>query len=418
MSKKNILFVHYGDNWIRGSEKCLIDLVLNLNPEKFNAYVWTNNSSLAAMLKEQDVEVVYGHFTILFGWDSPKFDISNFFSLLKEGKRLIRKLHIDLIHCNSGAPNQWMSHLSKWLQIPLVLHLHSPYQMRDRLSLFFHQAPTIVGVSDYVIERLRTEVEDTTSVRVIANGVEECDDLNTPSLRNLLLIPDDHFLLVSTGSLIKRKGMDLIIQSLKIARKENPKLHLVILGDGPERNDLKSLIGSNNKYIHLFGEVKQASAYFYQGVDAFVSGAREEAFGLVAAEAGMARLPVIAPRIGGLKGVVKHGETGLLYEQGNVKQMARAMLILSKNSDLCYTLGQGGQLRCRSEFSLNRYVADFENLYEENLSKEYQTRNGLGSTIALLITKVYSVFSYKLRQKISYLAANITSKLSNKEVGI
>ena len=369
-SKKNILFVHYGENWIRGSEKCLIDLVNNIDHEKFNILVWSNNKKLLSHIEQRGFLTVESSFSILLGWGRRRFDVFGYAHQLYRCWKLIKEYHVDIIHCNGGAPNQWVIPIAKLLKIPVVSHLHSPYLLRDRLSLFLHQASISVGVSRYVVENILDDGVTENRVRVISNGVEiDHSPIETYSLRSMLKIPSDAFVFVSIGSLIKRKGMDIVINAFNKACDANNgsgrELHLIIIGSGPEQEQLKALSKDNFRCIHLVGEVNNASRLLYRDANAYVSGAREEAFGLVFVEAGVASVPVIAPNTGGIKDIVHHGSTGVLYEPENISQLTRAMLTLSGNKVLCQFFSERAYRRCTKYFGLKRYVSSFEKIYDE-----------------------------------------------------
>ena len=51
--KKTLLFVHYGNDWIRGSEICLINLIKSINHQKYNCILWCNQQCLADKVQKQ-----------------------------------------------------------------------------------------------------------------------------------------------------------------------------------------------------------------------------------------------------------------------------------------------------------------------------------------------------------------------------
>lgn len=73
---------------------------------------------------------------------------------------------------------------------------------------------------------------------------------------------------------------------------------------------------------------------------------------MVAIEAMRASIPVIASRQGGLMDVVLDGETGLLVTPGDAKELADAISALVGDSDRRHRMGQAGQQRQRSVFTI------------------------------------------------------------------
>ena len=57
-AKKKILFVHYGESAVRGSEVCLVNLIGNIDREQFKPIVWCNSLELACQLKRFEIEVI------------------------------------------------------------------------------------------------------------------------------------------------------------------------------------------------------------------------------------------------------------------------------------------------------------------------------------------------------------------------
>ncbi|MBF4432044.1 glycosyltransferase, partial [Vibrio anguillarum] len=78
-------------------------------------------------------------------------------------------------------------------------------------------------------------------IHVIHNGIdtERLELLPAMDLRQRLQLDDDAFLFISVGSLIKRKGMDRLLQAMRFFVLEHPNAHLIIVGDGPERKSLE-----------------------------------------------------------------------------------------------------------------------------------------------------------------------------------
>lgn len=120
-------------------------------------------------------------------------------------------------------------------------------------------------------------------------------------MRQQLGIDSSAFVLATSGSLIHRKGVDLIIDSLHKLDAVMLNIHLIVIGEGEERAQLEQQANHlqlhNN--IHFLGERDNVVGLLKSGMDAYISGARDEAFGLALIEASLAKLPVIAPMVGG-----------------------------------------------------------------------------------------------------------------------
>lgn len=126
----------------------------------------------------------------------------------------------------------------------------------------------------------------------------------------------DYFLAV--GRLMHYKRFDLIIQAFN---KLN--LPLLIIGNGPELENLKSIVKSS-KIDFLTSVTDEQLIILYNGAQAFIFPQIED-FGLVAAEAQACGTPVIALNQGGGKEIVSDEETGILFNNQNVDDLIMAI---------------------------------------------------------------------------------------------
>ncbi|WDD96827.1 glycosyltransferase family 4 protein [Thalassomonas actiniarum] len=362
-----VLFVHYGDEWIRGSEQCLLDLLTFLNRDKFFPVVWCNSQRMYLAVLALKIEAIYEPFPLLLGWKAPFFDINGFMRLIKRGKTLVDHYNIRLIHSNSGAPCQWLNFVARSRKLPLVAHLHSRYPLRDRLTLGLCQVSKVIAVSPPVARQLTDIGMPESRVTTVANGIDgqKFNRAKAIDLRSMLKLDKKDFLLFSTGSLIKRKGMDLVIAATDLVKKSGVPVKLIIAGGGSEQANLAAWIKQLGleQDVFLLGERQDLPALLKGGIDIFVSGAREEAFGLVLAEAGLNALPVIAPAVGGIPFVIRHKQTGLLIPPEDPQIMAEKIIQLYRDPTLRLTLGLAGKKHTRDNFLIAGYVANIQACY-------------------------------------------------------
>ena len=135
------------------------------------------------------------------------------------------------------------------------------------------------------------------------------------------------FRFVSTGSLIHRKGMDLLLECFTSFYKKHPDTCLDICGDGPLRPELNHYIAEHGLEgcVALKGMCsREQMAAVYQESAAFVLPSRVETFGVVYIEAMAAGLPVIATRCLGPEDFVTP-ENGLLIPVDDKNALINAM---------------------------------------------------------------------------------------------
>ncbi|MBN2475609.1 MAG: glycosyltransferase family 4 protein [Pirellulales bacterium] len=127
------------------------------------------------------------------------------------------------------------------------------------------------------------------------------------------------------GHLASIKAVDVL---LKAAAQLTEVPEIVLVGDGPQRADLESLAGrlGIGKRVRFVGAVPyNRIADHLQAFSVLVFPTRQESLGLVAVEAMACGVPVIASRIPALVEYIREGVNGLLFEPGNVNELAVAI---------------------------------------------------------------------------------------------
>ncbi|CAH0536151.1 glycosyltransferase family 4 protein [Vibrio marisflavi] len=372
MSKpQNVLLVHYGGNWIRGSERCLLDLVTSLDKTRFTPIIWTNSHCLHFELSKLGFHSKLNEFPILFGWTAPRWNISGWRALIRKARSYIRLHDIDLIHVNSAAPCQWMVPAAKKEGIPLVTQLHSDYPARDRLTLGLHHSPHIITVSKAISEHLLQDGYPSHNLSVVHNGVNisRLSDQKPIDVKQHLGLSDDQFVFATVGSLIHRKGLDRVFSALKHVLVEKPNTHLLVVGDGSLRNHLEHMTDylRISRNVHFIGEQNNVFAWL-KGCDGYVSGARREAFGLVFVEAALAKLPIVAPIEGGITEILTHEKNAILYKNSGIRPIYQAMERVLSERELSDEIAQNAQQHILDNYQISINTSKIERIYTSLLT--------------------------------------------------
>ncbi len=163
-------------------------------------------------------------------------------------------------------------------------------------------------------------------VRVIPSGVDVPDDARDPD-------EPPHVLYV--GRLSKEQGILDLVQAAH-------RLPLVVVGDGPLRNDVPAALG--------FVPHDELGA-FYERASVIACPSHREGFGVVAVEAMAHGRPVVASAVGGLRDIVADGETGMLVPPGDIASLRSALERLLGDAELRRSMGEAARARVREHFS-------------------------------------------------------------------
>lgn len=114
------------------------------------------------------------------------------------------------------------------------------------------------------------------------------------AIRHSLGLPDDAVVVIHVGRLVPQKNHDRLFTVVANARRRDPRLHLVVVGDGPLREHLKqrSQEADLRGHVHLLGNRSDVPALL-RAADRFCFPSTDEGLGLAAVEAQAAGLPVV-----------------------------------------------------------------------------------------------------------------------------
>jgi len=154
------------------------------------------------------------------------------------------------------------------------------------------------------------------------------------------------------------KGHALLLNAFPKVLMKFPDAQLLIFGDGPDKELLAQLAEdlkiTNN--VHWAGQQSSNEVYkLYSVMDIVAVPSVFEGFGLVAAEAMAAGLPVVGTNVGGLAEVIEDGKTGYLVPPGNSMAIADALVQLLSDPEMAVAMGNRGQVRARQQFSMEQF---------------------------------------------------------------
>jgi glycosyltransferase involved in cell wall biosynthesis len=290
---------------------------------------------------------------------------------------IFRRERFDLVHTHLFHADVAGRLAAIHAAVPHVVHSVHVAEGRFRPWQFFW-ARMMADVCDRIVA-VSYAVRDFHSSRcglpadrytVIPNGIDASAYRHDPAKRHALrrrlgLTPSD-ILVAFVGRLDHQKGIDVLLSAASHLGARGKPIHLVIAGDGPQRSLVENFIahGEGGRFCRWLG--------FYQDVQGVLSAAdlfalpsRWEGFGLAAAEAMAAGLPVIATSVPGLQEVLDFGRAGAMIPSEDVITLTEAIERLSAEPAIRRSLGEVGRRRVVENYSIESNIAAHERLYEE-----------------------------------------------------
>ena len=239
------------------------------------------------------------------------------------------------------------------------------------LRIFSFAADRFIAIAPNVADYLRNTAKiSPQKVITINNGVQiprQVSEGEIQNLKNQYAITGDDFIVGTVGRLENEvKKFTDILEAIK--QLGLPRLKLLLVGGGRDEQLLKDKtreLGIEGQVI--FTGYQFDTAPFYKLMNVFCIASQREGFGLVAAEAMLHRLPVIATKVGGLQNVVVHDETGILIKPNHPKDIALAVSKLYNDPQLLDSFADKGFKRAMDNYTEERYVNEVEALYLELL---------------------------------------------------
>jgi glycosyltransferase involved in cell wall biosynthesis len=170
--------------------------------------------------------------------------------------------------------------------------------------------------------------------------------------------------LIYIGRLKKYKNVETTIKAMPLIRKNVPNARLVIIGSGDHQPDLQRLTEAMglNDVVEFKGFIKQDEKVNYlRRAHISVYPSLKEGWGLTNIEANACGTAVLAARVEGLRDSVDEGNSGLLFEFGNVDAFAALATKMLGSDELRKSLEMGG-LRWAANFSWDKAARATEDI--------------------------------------------------------
>ncbi|MEE3368086.1 MAG: glycosyltransferase [Planctomycetota bacterium] len=318
-----------------------LPLVLDLGGPKRRGFRWDIFSKLRNHLKALNPDVVQAN----------AFNALKFTAL----SRITTRATWPLVYRNVGLASQWVTRPGQKLWGRQLLK----------------QVAKVISVSAASRRDFSTTYQiPKADIAVLNQGVVIPRPFPKATWRNRLtqLVdrPDASFLLVHVGNFSPEKNHLGLLQAFGVVVSSHPAAQLVLLGDGPMRQQVAAEathlgLAAN---VHLPG-AQAAAADLAGGADAMLISSHVEGIPGVLLEAYARNVPAISTDVGGIHEVIQNGHNGILVPPGDMLALGRETVALLEDHTRRHQLGEAAHRRVVETHDMETSVDQLEALYHE-----------------------------------------------------
>jgi len=275
--------------------------------------------------------------------------------------RLIGKIKPDII--NVQAPNFFSCSAipaAKLRKIPIIATVHRAEVDTIANPTFFFRKHALARF---------------TKINVIYNSCDESfffygREKNV--LRKKLNFRSDDRIILFVGNLVRRKGLSLLVESLKLLRDKIPDFLALIVGEGEDLQNLKSMVNKYglNRNVIFYGRIsKTILSDLCALADVFVLPSTSEGHSVALLEAMASGLPIVTSDIEGNKESVEDGVNGLLFKNANREELAEKLAVVLTDQKLKQSMSAKSSEMYLKKFSTKIQIDNYLKIYSSLLKK-------------------------------------------------
>ena len=286
--------------------------------------------------------------------------------------RILCSRKYSLLHAHGFKVALLARPVSSCCKVPCLVTIHGDlahggaakykqvYRKAERV--FSRWAEGYITVSQWLAELLITDFGvPAERIAIIPNGISL--DHGESFSHVELPFAADAPLMGTVARLAPQKGVEHFLLAAKELARIFPELRFVVVGDGPLRRELEQLcseLGLVDKVY--FAGFRQDVLAILRRLHLFVQSSVSEGQGITVLEAMAAGCPVVASAVGGLKELIKDGETGLLVQPGNPHALAEAVALLLENKEMRLQIAAKAKIFV-TKYDLAEMIAKTRELY-------------------------------------------------------
>jgi glycosyltransferase involved in cell wall biosynthesis len=293
-------------------------------------------------------------------------------------RRLVADRHIDLVHAHDYKTNLLALLLSKSCGVAALSTVHgwTGHSPRERYVYYpadkkvLAKFPRLIAVSSDIARELVAHGAAPERVTTVLNGIDYRQFHRDPGAvagaRAQFNLQPDQMVMGSVGRLEPQKRFDLLLEAFAELYKRNPKLHLIIAGDGSCRKALETqrqALGLADG-VTLAGHVTDVRP-LHHALDLFVQASDYEGTPNSVLEAMAMETPIVATEAGGTAELVHDGVHGRIIPIGRVDKLMWAMSAAMLDPAATRRMMLRARQRVETDLSFETRLRRVEGIYQE-----------------------------------------------------
>lgn len=300
-------------------------------------------------------------------------------------RNAVAKINPVLIHAQFGLSGALLLPTIQSLNIPFIVHYRGADATVDpklvrfssinhwiyyrRLDQLKQAAHVFLTVSHFIRKKLIEQGFPADKMKTHYNGVD------IQQFRNDISIPREPIVLF-VGRLTEKKGCQDLLKAMAQVQIAYPQARLILIGDGPLREDLERFAAKNLQQYQFLGVQSHETVKTWMNrarvlAAPSVTSKQGDSEGLpnVVVEAQAMGLPVVSTFHAGIPEAVIHQKTGFLVQEHDPDNLGMYIAHLFKDDELWQSFSRQGRLHVETHFDRQRQIQLLERLYQETLEK-------------------------------------------------
>ena len=306
---------------------------------------------------------------------SPSYDIKALIQI----RKLLKKYQPDIVYCHSSKAGVLGRIANLGMKNKCIYNAHGwAFKMLTKKSQIFIfstiekiLAPFCNKIICISAAEKKSAIEkhicSNDKACIIYNGIDfdECEKDNAVVYKEELNIPSNAYVIGYVGRLSSQKAPDIYVKAAKIIKEKIPTAFFLMVGDGEDREKVEKQIKDYDLIdsVKITGWVTNPMSYI-KLFDVATLVSRWEGFGLVLPEYMLAGKPIVATKIDAIPNIVTDRLNGTLVDMDDYNAVARGVIELFENADLCKAYVTAGKEIVRDRFNAERMAREHENLFE------------------------------------------------------